>query len=240
MIIRMILALSLTVFALPARADTTAVYTVGHDDLAMTMTIEIADTGEVRVQMGGPMLEKMPKGVAIYGISRDGDDFTINETPEGTSVIRMSDAMTVMAEHWAKAKQEFGIGDAHIPDVELVSRGEQTVNGRAGTAFYKRNDGKTEEPMLVVSQDPALAQLGREMARRFAKSAGGMQAMGIPVLGDSMLKALNGGAPLAFAGLAKLQSVRHDPVPVARFVLPAQPKTLDETRALMNRKPPVP
>lgn len=238
MIVRMILALSL--LALPAHADTTAVYAVGHDDFAMTMTIEIADTGEVRVQMGGPMLEKMPKGVAIYGISRDGEDFTINETPEGTSVIRMSDAMTVMAEHWAKAKQAFGTGDADMPEVELVSRGEQTVNGRTGTAFYKRDDGKTEEPMLVVSQDPALAQLGREMARRFAKSVGGMQAMGIPVFGDSMLKALNGGAPLAFAGLAKLQSVRHDPVPVARFVLPAQPKTLDETRALMARKPPAP
>jgi hypothetical protein len=32
--------------------------------------------------------------------------------------------------------------------------------------------------------------------------------------------------------------VRHDPVPAARFVLPAEPKTLDEVRTLMTRTPP--
>lgn len=240
MIVRTLIALSLAASASPALADTTAVYTAGHDDFAMTMTVEIADNGDVRSQMSGPILEKMPKGVAIYSITRGGEDFMINETPEGVSVFRMSDAMMVMAEHWAKADQRSGATGENTEalDMELVARGEQTVNGRSGTAYYLRSEGKTAEPVLVISRDPALAQLGRVMARQFGRSTGGMQVMGFPVKSsDSMLKALNEGAPLMFGRMAKLQSVRHDPVPESRFVLPAQPRTLDEVRALMTRKP---
>ncbi len=240
MIVRTLIALGLAVFANPALADTTAVYAVGHGDFAMTMTVEIADNGDVRSQMSGPMIEKMPKGVAIYSISRGGEDFMINETPEGVSVFRMSDAMTVMREGWAKAREQTGApnDEADAPDLALVARGEQTVNGRTGTAYYLRSEKKKGAPVLVISRDPALAQLGRTMARQFGRSIIGMQAMGVSAKPDeSMLKALNEGAPLIFAGMAKLQTVRHDPVPAARFVLPAEPRTLDEVRNLMSRKP---
>lgn len=242
MIVRTLVALGLAVSANPALADTTAVYVVGHGDFAMTMTVEIADNGDVRSQMSGPIIEQMPKGVAIYSITRGGEDFMINETPEGVSVFRMSDAMTVMAEGSAKAREQIGApndeADADAPDMALVARGEQTVNGRTGTAYYLRSE-KKGEPVLVISRDPALAQLGRTMARQFGQSITGMQSMGVSAKpSDSMLKAMNEGAPLLFAGMAKLQTVRHDPVPAARFVLPAEPKTLDEVRALMTRKPP--
>ncbi|WP_447727712.1 hypothetical protein [Sphingomonas koreensis] len=241
MIARLLMALSLAASASPVRADTTAVYIAGADDLAMTTTIEVADNGDARSQMSGPLFDKLPKGVALYTITTGGEDFIINEASEGISVIRLSDAMAVMAEHWAEANKQSGATevDAEASDMALVARGEQTVNGRSGTAYYLRSGGKSSEPMLVISRDPALAQLGRFMARQFGKSIDGMQAMGVPGKpSDSMLKALNEGAPLVFAGVAKLQSVQHNPIPAARFVLPAPPKTLDETRALMTRKPP--
>lgn len=237
MVTRLILASALMASILPARADTIAVYASRSDDFAMTMTVEIADSGEARVEIGGPILEKMPKGVAIYGIFRDGEDFMVNETPEGVSVIRTKDAMMLMAERQAMTKGQPGVGDKDAPAPQLVARGEMIVNGRTGTAFYQRGDEKAGEPMLVVSHDPMLSQLGREMARRFGKSAGGMKSMGFHVFGDSMLKALDGGTPLAFGGLTELQSVRHDPVPASRFALPAPPKTLEEIRQIMMRAP---
>jgi hypothetical protein len=241
MIVRTLVALGLAVSACPALADTTAVYSIGDGDFAMTMTVEIADNGDVRSQMSGPIVEKMPKRVAIYSITRGGEDFMINETPDGVSVFRMSDAMTVMAEGWAKAREQTGApeDEADVPDLALVARGEQTVNGRSGTAYYLRSEKKKTEPVLVISRDPALAQLGRTMARQFGRSMVGMQSMGVSAKpDDSMLKALNEGAPLLFGGMARLQTVRHDPVSAARFVLPAEPKTLDEVRTLMTRKPP--
>jgi hypothetical protein len=245
MIVRTLVALGLAASACPALADTTAVYAIGDGDFAMTMTVEIADNGDVRSQMSGPIVEKMPKGVAIYSITRGGEDFMVNETPEGVSVFRMSDMMTVMAEGWAKAREQTGApdddADADAPDLALVARGERAVNGRPGTAYYLRSDKKKAAPVLVISRDPALAQLGRTMARQFGRSIIGMQSMGVSAKPDeSMLKALNEGAPLLFGGMAKLRTVRHEPVPADRFVLPAQPKTLDETRTLMTRKPPAP
>jgi hypothetical protein len=75
------------------------------------------------------------------------------------------------------------------------------------------------------------------MAYQFNMSVGMMGQ----VLGDTnpwkgMQDILKTGAPIVFTGL-QLDTVNHDPIPAARFVLPAEPLKIDGVRKTMGAGP---
>jgi len=238
---RLLLALAGLFLATPALADTIAVYTM--PDGQMTMTVEIASSGELRVSMGGKMIEEMQRRhpevdvAQIGGIVRDGENYMLQPGPDGkVRVIRMTDAAAVMKEF-----MEGHLRDVPTPPDEvlegpkLVEHGTATINGRIGKAFYV-GDAKGV-PVVVISTDPDLAELGAAMRRQFASSMQMLGSTGFPASGNFMDAALAQGAPLALSGM-QLQTVRHDAIPAARFVLPAAPLPLDQVRTLMQPQQP--
>ncbi|MEP9358900.1 hypothetical protein [Sphingomonas sp. KR3-1] len=230
--------------ATPAWADTIATYSAQGG--MMTMTVEIATTGEMRVTMGGKMLEqlkaKAPAGMDLDqfgGIVRDGENYMLQPGPDGkVRVIRMRDAAAVMKEFMAAHMADFSKPpEDAMQGPKLVARGTATINGRTGKAFYGADAKASTKvlPVAVISTDPDLAKLGEAMRRQFATSMQMMGSAGFPAMGSSMDAVLAQGAPLAFAGM-ELQTVRHDAIPPARFVLPAEPASLDQVRELMTPK----
>jgi hypothetical protein len=231
---------------MPAHADTTAVYSARGG--MMTMTVEIAANGDVRGEMGGTMLAEMRAKLAEQHvppeqiqspttIMRDGEAYFIQPGPDGVVVVRMRDMATILAESIQKRGERPG-GAPTPRDMAFAPRGQVTVNGRRGTAYFI--DGaapRDDEPDVVISTDPDLAELARAMADQFAFSTRmGATAFGWGSAGESMMAVLRTGAPLRF-GPMELVSVRHDPIPPERFVLPAAPSTLDQVRTLMQPLP---
>jgi len=235
---RLLSALIALLLATPALADTTATYS-GQGGM-MTMTVEIAATGEMRVTMGGKMLEEMkaraPAGMDVDqlgGIVRDGESYMIQPGPDGKPmVIRMTDAAAVMKEYLDAHKGDFPTPpDEVLEGLKPVEHGTATVNGRTGKAFYFGDEKGS--PVAVISADPDLAELGAAMRRQFASSSQMMGSTGFPTMGIGMDAVLAQGAPIAFGGM-ELQAVKHDAISPGRFVLPAAPASRDQVRVLMQ------
>lgn len=237
---RLLPALLALFLAAPAWADTTATYSAQGG--MMTMTVEVATTGEMRVTMGGKMLEEMkakaPAGIDLdqFGaIVRDGENYMIQPGPDGKPVVfRMRDAAAVMKDFLEAQLADLPKPPADVADgPKLIARGTATINGRTGKAFYG-SDGKGN-PVAVISADPDLAELGAAMRRQFATSAQMMGSVGFPAIGGPMDAMLAQGAPLALGGM-ELQTVTHAAIPASRFILPAEPASLDQVREMMAPK----
>ncbi len=215
--------------AAPVQADTTAVYK--SPKLGAEMTIEIASNGDVRGSVGGR---------GDYILTLDGKGYLVFFTDKGVVVDRVDDAATAMTDYIREKMPQLakmpGIDGPGGPDgPKYVAGGVLTVNGRAGTTWYlqwgaaQRADS---EPEIVISNDPALAELGRAMARQFEMSTRTLGQM----LGhkDGRMSGMNDvlrtGAPLRVAGM-DLVSVTAAPIAADRFKLPAEPETLEQVRA---------
>jgi len=212
----------------PAVADLTAKY--AKPGTAFVMTVEIAANGDLRGDVGQP-------GQSF--VTRGGHGFFLRATPTGTVVMRVEDIGTVMAEQMAKLDPQFRTRMRNAPVLKLAAKGELTINGRTGTAYYMQGaDGTlSQAPWAVISKDPALAELGTAMVRQFEMSIAAMSGTMGPEPFADMLAVLKTGTPILFVG-AELQSVDPSPIPAARFELPAQSETLDGVRKLMA--PPTP
>jgi hypothetical protein len=221
------LALISLSFGTPALADMTANY-VGPN-AAITMKIEIASNGDVRGATSTP---------TAYFITHDGHGYMIQATFDGPAVMRVEDMSVVMAEQMKKIMPTRPKdADKNFPAFDLVKGGIVTIRGRQGTAYYM---GKTAKgapigpPFVVISTDPMLAPLGAAMARQFDMSVAAMgQFFGDKNPFKSVQDVLKTGAPLVFTGM-ELDTVANDPIPAARFVLPAEPLSLDGVRKNMG------
>lgn len=219
----------------PALADVAGRYrTIDRDALvAMDMTIEADDAGNVRVQMGG---------MSAYYVFREGNLFIVQRGSTGLVVARASDMMTVaneaMQRMGASRLSERAGGD--LGDFDLAPMGEEVVNGRTGMAYGIRPK-PGEKPVyasFVISSDPRLAPLGRALAQA---NEGMVQDMGS--LG-TMLTRVNGeiqqvmarGAPLRILGIA-LTDVSYEKIPQERFALPVEPVTIQQMRAMAEPFP---
>lgn len=252
------------VAAMPALADTTAVYKAKRHPT--TMTVEIADNGNVRYQLSTGK---------TYGLALNDVDYLITLEPTGSVVDRVVDVVAAQKEAMAAFMSDFPHQDLSAGP-RLVPIGRVTVNGRTGQAFgYKaeetgataiptievNNDpdlaqlgkittrqvteSEKEEAMaaavVVISDDPELAQLGKAMSKQFGASLTLMTGMigNTPDMFTKMDKLLQSGAPLSFAGM-ELLSVNHAPIDPKRFELPAPPQTLDQIRARLRLLTPPP
>lgn len=249
------------VAAMPASADTTAVYQAKRHPV--TMTVEIADNGSVRYQMSTGR---------TYGLVLNDVDYFITLEPSGPVVDRAADLVVAQNEAMAAfvpalPQQDLSAGP------QLVPMGKVTINGRAGQAYgYKPEaagataiptweiidnpdvaqlgkittrqvtESEVERAMaaavVVISDDPRLAQVGKAMSKQFGTSLALMTGVigRAPDMFTEMHKLLQSGAPLSFAGM-ELKSVNHAPIDPKRFELPAPPQTLDQIRARLRPLP---
>ncbi len=238
-----------------AEADTTAVYAARDRSLRLSMTVEIADNGSVRYQMSAGR---------TYGLVLSDVDYFVTVDPKGPLVDRVNDLVAAQKEAMAALMPTLR-HDAKPAGPKLVPIGVTTINGRTGKAYgYRR--GTTPEPgpslnpnlgtvtsrpatesevkrasanpVVVISDDPDLAPLGKVMAHQFNKSVAMLSRMmgGAPGMIDEMQAILRTGAPLSFAGL-ELQSVNHAAIDPKRFELPAQPETLNQIRERLKPLP---
>jgi hypothetical protein len=219
---------ALLLAASPALGDVTAVYK--HKWAAMSMTVEIADDGKVRYQMSAGN---------TYGLVLDGVDYFVQTDARGQVVDRVNDLVTAQKEAMADFLAKMP-PPAMNDGPKLIPFGKVTINGREGRAFVyeSQKDAKEADPVVVVSDDPKLATLGRVMASQFSKSTamlGGMMGR-TPSTAAEMETALNSGAAISFAGM-ELVSISDAKIDPKRFELPAEPETLDQIRARMKPLP---
>lgn len=210
-------ALFILMLLLPsaALADLRAVYS---GELNYVLTVELADDGKMRggLESGNELL------VA------DGRSFVIDDRLTGPIVTRVED----LTAFWDEQAKRW---PAHQPPASfiLVPQGERTVNGRTGTAYFIRlDDGKlSDEPILVIGDDPSFSPLARAMARITSLDSRSEAASEQQVfresapLGIAMAAILEkGGVPLQVGNL-KLISVQTGPIALDRFAVPAEPET---------------
>lgn len=228
------LFVTLAFAAAPAAADTTAVYASKSKVFPTTMTVEIGNDGSIRYQtsMG-----------RTYGLVLNGVDYFVDLSGRTPVVNRASDLVAVQREAMAAHMRAFQ-RDEPMNESKLIPIGKVTINGREGRGFGYESDSKlaADRPaVVVVSDDPDLAQLGKAMGKQFATSVTMLSRMigSTPGKFTQMQEILASGAPLSFAGM-ELQSVNHAPIDPDRFKLPAEPETLDQIRERMKPLPPPP
>jgi hypothetical protein len=201
-------------------ADVKAIYS---SDLDYGYPLEVADNGDLRA--------RMENGDEL--LVRGGAAQIVHERLTGPIVTRAEDLLSVWREQAQRPANENGT----IRQVSIVSGETRTVNGRRGTAYFIRyEDGAfSEEPVLVMGDDPALRALGPAMARlvrmemeRHAASIEAYQrqealeeALMVPIIGR--------GVPLQ-VGSRKLVWVEQAPIPPERFAIPAEPETIAAVR----------
>lgn len=221
--IRTLLA-ALTMLAVtPAWADTTALYKAPQGG---QMNIEVASNGNMRATMGAG---------GTYMLTVQGEDYMVFYTDKGAVVARMSDVGAVMLDHIRQKMPqmlEAPENDDGAP-WKYFQGGQMTVGGRAGTVWYLQfgGDSLSNVPKMVMSADPALAELGAAILRQ---TEAGLKLMG-PIFGGrnpqaAVLDVLKTGAPLLIHGM-ELTTVSHAPIAADRFALPAVPETREQVRA---------
>lgn len=245
--------------ATAATADTTAVYHARNKSFPLEMTVEIANDGSARYQMS------MGR---TYGLILGGVDYFVEVGADGVLVDRLDDLITVQKEAMGELIPVHK-GVETPADSKLVPIGTITINGRIGKAYgYMKGTGHspavlinpdpgptmttrnptpsdvkaaTATPVLVISDDPELAPIGKVLADQFGKAIAALSGMmgSTPDVATQMQAILKTGAPLAFAGV-ELQSVNHARIDPKRFGLPGKPETLDQIRQRLRALPPPP
>lgn len=237
---RLPLLLAGLLLASPALADTTAVYAFPND--AAIVTVEIASGGNMRITVGGKVIEearqKLPTAqqgdVDRYGlIVRDGEGYVVQPGRDGSLVVARQGDMDRAIREILEERQNVPPSEDEPSGEPFVEQGTVTVGGRTGRAFYRDADRAT--PAVVVAADPDLAELAAAMQRQYSSRARGIGVVGLPRVTGPMRAALAQGAPIAMGGM-QLRSVKHDPIPAARFALPQPPRTLDQLRAMVAPK----
>lgn len=208
----------------PALADTTAVYEIPA--AKFRMTLEIAANGDVRGDIAG--------NPEVYVLTLGGQGYFVIQTSSGVLVERVEDtlaAVKAVAEKRLNSAYRDMMSAADSPDLagmgDLFTKGDDiVVQGRKGTPYYfSSRGGPGVSPVIVISSDPELAPLGVAMAGQMAMT--NSLQFGANPLSREIEAIMKSGAPISFAG-AELTTVSHEPIPPARFELPAPPQSLQD------------
>jgi hypothetical protein len=208
--------------AAPADAGLKAIY--DKPDNA-PLTIEIADNGDARVGPDDQSMYVLLIGDAAYIVTiKDGK----------TSAARLTDVAAafdkVMPPIFGKL---FGAAAAATKgDTTKIEKiGPRTINGRAGIAYRLKGGEGEAPPEIVLSEDPALAPVGKAMGR-FTEATMLLLAPlfgnAVPEMVGEMRAVLALGTPLKGGDGMALRSVETVDVPPARVALPGKLQTVDE------------
>lgn len=256
-----ILALAALGLSSPALADVTARYG-GTGKYAPTMNFAVAESGQVRAEAGPP--NNASERVML--IRREGVDYVSAADAQGRFVGRKDDFFAI-ADETIRTAMPQSARDAlrALADIRIaiVEGGMETVAGRQGR-LYRITMAAPPEPRpaaaqtgedpeddvepaapppleVVISEDPELAPVGREMARLFDSANGLVDAvMGTtPALIGQIRDLLARGTVIRVGDQFRLRSVSTDAVPDSAFALPGPVLTRAQLRARAPTPPPV-
>jgi hypothetical protein len=104
----------------PIHADITAEY-YAWGPIGPTITVQVADNGDARVEMGGH----------LAAIRRDGVMYLVREDAQGVFVLRQDEFDRVEAGRWTGLEAALPeLGD--FPSAQVVKRGTEEVGGYQG------------------------------------------------------------------------------------------------------------
>jgi hypothetical protein len=235
----------------PAEADVTARYG-GAAKYAMGVSVAVDEAGQVRVEGGQP---NNPDG-RVEMITRGGVGYFSAADAQGRFVARQDDVLAVAGDvirGAMPAMARAAMGGLARMRFEIVAGGEETVAGRRGRLYTVRpvlppapaaagnegGEGAANSPALpppfeiVISDDPELAPVGRELARLFASGAPMFEALlgRTPEAAAQMQALLARGTPIRLGEELRLRSVSAAPIPDSAFALPGRVLSRAELRA---------
>jgi hypothetical protein len=222
-----VLILLLALIPATATAGIRAVYTSGWGSNDI---IEIADNGDMRIESNS--------GLDL--VVRDGELYTIENRLTGPIVTRGEDLFAVLRE---RARNIAPWKDEPGTELTIVSEGSTIVNGRRGTPYFMRygHHPREAQPIVVMSDDPALKPLGRAMGLvlRIRMERGATKADDGSRSSQSIFRAMvalvEAGGPLAVSD-DELRSFETVPIAPERFTLPAEPETREALRARLEEE----
>lgn len=245
--------LALAALGLPsaASADVTARY-AGAGKYAATMNVAVDESGQVRAEAGPPNNAAQ----RIVLIRREGVDYVSAADAQGRFVARTGELFALVGEMIRTSIPQSArdaIRAAADIRFEITPGGMETVAGREGriyritqiapptprpaSAQAGQEPPGAEMPSLeiVISEDPEIAPVGREMARLFESGLGLADSVtGTRPAAIGQIRALLArGTLIRFANELRLRSVRTDPIPDSAFVLPGPVLTRAELRERM-------
>lgn len=202
---------------LPAAAEAGLRATYGVT-ASRPLTIEVADNGDVAAELSPYRRLLVRGGIAII----------VEESLTGPVVMRLSDLQAIVE---ARRRAERRRAPPQ-PEAQFIPRGPMVVNGRTGAAYWRPTPygSAPEQLVAMISDDPALAPLGRAMRHvREAQDAFEALQTGLP---DETLDwtrpidaLLDAGTPLRHWGwtLRTVETAATDP---SSFVPPAEPQSM--------------
>ena len=212
-----LLAVALLGFASPAHADLTARYASSHPG-GPTLSVAVADDGRVRVEAGGRD--------EVVMITRHGVDYLVARDREGTVVGRPEDFLVIMRERLAN-EVERPPASFHLLDsisYVIVERGTETVAGRQGAVYavtMAAGDNRRALLDFVVTTDPELAPVGREISKLIELATGPVLAVTRGwALVERIRELAARGTPLRVGTSFRLEEVSMAPLPESAFELP--------------------
>jgi hypothetical protein len=243
--------------AAPAQADVTARYG-GPGKYSETFSIAVDEAGQVHAEAGRPNQADQ----RVVMITRGGIGYFSAADAQGRFVVRQDDMLAVAGEVIRSAVPEAAraaLGSVAQARFEIAEGGIETVGGRQGRVYTLRaimppapvpasahgGDG-TDDPdappppfEIVISEDPALAPVGRELARLFASGAPIFEALlgRMPEAVTQMQALLARGTPIRLGDAYRLSGVSAAPIPDSAFVLPGPVLTRAQLRARAPRAP---
>ena len=223
--------LAAAILAAPALAGQRATYLQPD---GKQLVIDVGDDGDARI--GEPGQEE-------YGLLRRDGFYIVSKETGAWQVARIADVAAAIDQVVPPIfKDIFTAGAKQKPSgaFRVEARGERTVAGRKGKVFvvYGMNEAKPEETeTFVMSDDPALAPVGRAM-EQFMNGAMVPAAVFIgPAAADIIAEtraifAL--GTPLDAGGRFQLTGIETIAVPASATALPAKPQTVAELVTAMK------
>ncbi len=218
-----------------ALADQTVAYK-GED--GRTLTLEIADSGAVRVSGPVPGQEALALNDEFYMLDTAGAETRVMRIRDVAAAVEQIAGPLFKGLFGAAAQQPQG--EARLT---IEAAGTASVAGHTGERYRIKGLGDTDQPVeWIASRDPALAPAGQAI-QKFMEAG---MVMAAPMLGDAaagmigeMRQAFALGTPLNAGGKFELVSVSDGAIDAARFTLPAEPLAVaDIVKALQGSRPP--
>lgn len=236
--VRIWLAFLLVLFPIAAHADTIATYRLAGGG---TLIIEAADDGASRVETSGPGSAGAP---LLIG-APDGTLFVVMKQRERVSTMRFEDVTAVISEVLTPLMAQMPALPAEVLAARFEARGQRQVGSRSGSLYSLQpptpaNAKTAPRPLnLVISADPALAKVGRVLARIHDGVLGiePLSRIAPPAI-RQVSELMRTGALLQLDEEVVLSSVEERAIGRARFALQTAPPLAKRSESWWRRSSP--